>query len=370
LRPQDDKKGKGSGGPLVCHGMVIINSKFLGQRLTGVQRVAFNVSKLLVNKHRERFLLFAPKGPFNPNYAELFAKFPLVVGKTTSVIWEQAELPLFAKQKKALILNLANSGPIFYKSNVVVIHDLLWLKYPQSYSSTFRKWYAFMIPRLVKNALKIVTVSKASKQDILENLKVSEEKIEVIYPGVDVNTFKPLDLKRENFILWVGSRRFYKNLHGLLRAFNILKEKHKVEHKLILVGINAENVKDVIRESVANEIIFVPEADDLTLLNFYNRASLFVFPSLYEGFGLPPLEAMACGCPVVASRTGGLPEVCGDAAVYCDPYDPEDIAETMYKVITTDELRNELVKRGLYRAKMFSWERTAEGLLKVLEEVA
>jgi glycosyltransferase involved in cell wall biosynthesis len=351
--------------------MVIINSKFLIQNLTGVQRVAFNVSKLLVDKYKDRFLLFAPKGAFNPKYAELLAKDPsFITGKTSSVVWEQIELPIFAKRKNAVILNLGNSGPIFYKRNVVVIHDLLWLRFPKSYSSTFRAWYASMIPRLLKNALKIITVSKASKQDILENFKIPGEKIEVIYPGVDLKTFKPLDLKRENFILWVGSTRFHKNLHGLLKAFMILKEGYKIEHKLTLVGICAENVKDIISESLTKGIIFIKEADDLTLSNLYNRASFFVFPSLYEGFGLPPLEAMACGCPVVVSNAGSLPEVCGEGAVYCDPYDPEDIAHAMYKVLTSEDLRKELIKKGLERSKMFSWERTAEQVLKVIEEIA
>lgn len=351
--------------------MVIINSKFLVQKLTGVQRVAFNVSKLLVEKYKDRFLLFAPKGHFNPKYAELLAKEPsLIIGKTSSVVWEQIELPFFAKLKKAVILNLGNSGPIFYKRNVVVIHDLLWLKFPKSYSSTFRAWYAFMIPRLLKNALKIITVSKASKQDILENFKISEEKIEVIYPGVDIKTFKPLTLKRENFILWVGSTRFYKNLHGLLKAFMILKEGYKIEHKLILVGICAENVKDIISESLAKGVILIKDADDLTLLNLYNRASIFVFPSLFEGFGLPPLEAMACGCPVVVSNAGSLPEVCGDSAVYCNPYDPEDIARAIYEVLSSEELKNCLSQKGLARAKIFSWEKTAEEILKIIEEIA
>jgi len=350
--------------------MVIINSKFLTQNLTGVQRVSFNISKILANKFKERFLLFAPKGLFNPKYAEILkGNLPLLCGQTKGLVWEQIELPLFAKQRDAIILNLGNSGPIFYKKNVVVIHDLLWLKFPQAYSRKFRAWYGFMIPKLLKNASKIITVSKRSRVDILEHFNISEDRLQVVYPSVDVDIFKLLNLKRENFILWVGSMRFYKNIHGLLEAFKILKNAYKIEHKLALVGSDSEKVKGIINKKLAKDIIFIRDVDDIILLNLYNRATLFVFPSLYEGFGLPPLEAMACGCPAVVSNAGSLPEVCGDAVVYCNPYDPEDIARAMYEVLNSEDLRNYLVQKGFERVKMFSWEKTAREILKIIEEV-
>jgi glycosyltransferase involved in cell wall biosynthesis len=351
--------------------MLIINSKFLTQNITGVQRFAFNVAIKLSQIKNNNLLFFSPNGDFKPFYEEFFKKnFLIVKGRTRGIIWEQIELPLFAKRKKATILNLGNSGPVFYNKNVTVIHDLLWLKYPEAYSKLFIKWYSFMVPRLIRNSLKIVTVSQTSKKDIMNYFKIAEDKISVVYPGVDKTIFRPLKLKREDFILWVGSLKAYKNFYGLIGAFKILRQKYKISHRLILAGYGVEKLREKFPGKIRDDVVFIDKVNDEILINLYNRADLFVFPSFYEGFGLPPLEAMACGCPVVVSNAGSLPEVCGDAAVYCNPYDPEDIARAIYEVLSSEELRNYLSQKGLERAKIFSWEKTAEEILKIIEEVA
>ena len=348
--------------------MIIINSKFLTQNITGVQRFAFNVAIKL--SQIKNVLFFSPNGEFKTFYKGLLKKnIPIMKGHTRGIIWEQIELSLFAKRKKAIILNLGNSGPFFYNKNVTVIHDLLWLKYPEAYSKPFIKWYSFMIPRLIKNSLKIITVSQTSKRDIVNYFKIAEDKISVIYPGINKNVFKFLKLKREDFILWVGSLKYYKNVYGLIEAFKILKQNYKISHRLVLAGYGVEKLKEKLDDKIKNDIDFIEKVNDKKLLNLYNRAFLFVFPSFYEGFGFPPLEAMACGCPVVVSNSGSLPEICGDAAVYCNPYDPQDIAKAMYAVLSSQELRNQLIQKGFERAKMFSWEKTANEILKIIEEV-
>jgi len=351
--------------------MLIINSKFLTQNITGVQRFAFNVAIKLSQIKNNNLLFFSPNGDFKPFYEEFFKKdFLIVKGRTKGIIWEQIELPLFAKRKKAIILNLGNSGPVFYNKNITVIHDLLWLKFPEAYSKLFVKWYSFMVPRLIRNSLKIITVSQTSKKDIMNYFKIAEDKISVVYLGIDKTIFRPLRLKREDFILWVGSLKAYKNFYGLIDAFKILKQKYKISHRLILAGYGVEKLREKFPDKIRDDVVFIDKVNDEILINLYNRADLFVFPSFYEGFGLPPLEAMACGCPVVVSNAGSLSEVCGDAAVYCNPYDPEDIARAIYEVLSSEELKNYLSQKGLERAKIFSWEKTAEEILKIIEEVA
>uniref|UniRef100_A0A7V5XFI1 Glycosyltransferase family 1 protein n=1 Tax=Thermodesulfobacterium geofontis TaxID=1295609 RepID=A0A7V5XFI1_9BACT len=350
--------------------MVIINSKFLVQNITGVQRFAFNVAIKLAKLKNDNLLFFMPNKKFNYFYENLFKEnIPIIKGYTRGIIWEQIELPFFAKRKKAIILNLGNSGPIFYNKNVTIIHDLLWLKYPEAYSKLFTKWYSFMIPRLIKNSLKVITVSQTSKRDIVDHFKIAEDKIAVIYPGVDRSVFKPLNLERENFILWVGSLKFYKNVHGLIEAFKILKQNYKIPYKLTIAGYGVGELRGKIDEKIRDDVDFVDKVKDEILLKLYNRALVFVFPSFYEGFGLPPLEAMACGCPVVVSDTGGLPEVCGDAGIYCNPQDPYDIARAIYEVISSKELRGSLIKKGLERANLFSWEKTAREILNIVKEL-
>ena len=350
--------------------MVIINSKFLVQNLTGVQRVAFNVAMKLAQLQKHNFLIFMPNKKIKHFYKDLFKQgIPIIKGFTQGLIWEQIELPLFAKRKRAIILNLGNSGPVFYDKNITLIHDLLWLKYPNSYSTMFSKWYAFMIPKLIKNSLKIVTVSQTSKRDIVEYFNIPEEKVSVVYPGVDTNLFKPLNFERENFILWVGSAKFYKNIYGLINAYRILMFDYKISYKLFIVGFDSAKIKLNLEKELVENITFIDKVNDEVLLNLYNRALVFVFPSFYEGFGLPPLEAMACGCPVVVSEAGSLPEVCGDSAIYCNPYDPHNIARSIYQVITSKELRDFLVKKGLERVKFFSWDRTAKEIINIIEEL-
>jgi len=351
--------------------MVIINSKFLVQNLTGVQRFAFNVAIKLVQLKSDNLLFFMPNKKFNLFYENLFKQnIPIIKGFTRGIIWEQIELPLFAKRKKAIILNPGNSGPVFYDKNITVIHDLLWLKYPKSYSKMFLKWYSFMIPKLVKNSLRIITVSQTSKRDIVKYFNILEDKVSVVYPGVDTNLFKPLNLERENFILWIGSAKFYKNIYGLINAYRILLFDYKIPYKLFIVGFDLSKIKLKVEEELKENINFIENVNDEVLLNLYNHASVFVFPSFYEGFGLPPLEAMACGCPVIVSKAGSLPEVCGDAAIYCNPYDPQDIARLIYEVITSKELRNFLVKKGLERVKLFSWDKTAKEIINIIEELS
>ena len=234
--------------------------------------------------------------------------------------------------------------------------------------------------RGAKKAEKVITTSQCIKKDITEYLKIPEDKIEIVYIGLDHRKFKIIEKPHidyfdpEHFnILYVGSELPRKNLPTLIKAFYRLKKKLP-EVKLIKVGgavwqKGREELNELIKElNLEKDVLFAGQAEE-SLPLFYNAADLFVFPSLYEGFGLPPLEAMACGCPVIASEYGSLPEVLGNAPLFIDPLDIEGFAANMYEALTNNSLKEELIKKGLERSKMFTLKKYAEETINVYEEI-
>ncbi len=228
---------------------------------------------------------------------------------------------------------------------------------------------------------RIIVISDYIKRSAMELFKFPESKLKTIYLGIDTGVFKvyaPQDLLHvkeryslpHNFILFVGSIEPRKNLKNLLLSYRILREKTGRDFKLVLAGFKGWENKAImdLLDSVRNEVLYIGYIPDEELGKLYNLADLFVFPSFYEGFGLPPLEAMACGCPVVTSRAASLPEVCGDAAYYVDPYDTESIADGMYNVLIDSLLRQNLINKGLERSRLFSWKDSAQEHLKTFEE--
>ena len=261
-------------------------------------------------------------------------------------------------------LDLVGGGPCLIRRPN--LHDALWLHL--DYSG-------------VAKAAKIVVPSNHTKNDLIRYLGVPEEKVVVIYHGVD-EAFRPVEGPRPcegPYILYVGSEHPRKNLATLLRAFSLMKREHPElrDVKLVKAGRVGggeepyrERTLRLIEElGLKRDVIFIDWVPQERLAALYSQAELFAFPSIYEGFGWPPLEAMACGCPVVASNSTSLPEVLGDAAMYADPSSPEAWAEAMERVLTSDTLRRDLSRRGLERAKRFTWSRAAEQLLRVYEEV-
>jgi len=278
-----------------------------------------------------------------------------------------------SKGQNGMLLCLGNTAPLFYKKKVVTIHDLGFLRYPHWYSKKFYYFYKFLIPRIAKNPLKIITVSEFSKKEILDIIGLNDSTIEVVYSGIAAR-FLNLDEKKsknnnDNYILAVSSLSPNKNFSRVVEAFTKL---HLNDTKLVIAGIANRNfANDSLYNLVDNQqnVILTGYVDDDELLNLYSHAKLFIYPSLYEGFGLPPLEAMACGCPCVVSKAASLPEVCGDAALYCDPYSIDDIADKISRLLVDEKLRAELIEKGLERVKLFSWQKTAEQVLKIIDDV-
>jgi len=233
----------------------------------------------------------------------------------------------------------------------------------------------------IRKAIRLIAVSHHTKKDLAKYLKIPEEKVTVIYEGVDHNIFKPTSGPRplpQPYILFVGSEHPRKNLDTLLKAFSLLKKRGEFEGlKLLKVGkagggeadFRKQTLRKVRELGLESEVIFTDFVPTSDLPLYYSHAECFVFPSLYEGFGFPPLEAMACGCPVVVSNVTSLPEIVGDAGLGVPPLDAEALAGAISAILKDAKLREELKLKGMSRARRFSWERAAQETLNFYWEV-
>lgn len=318
---------------------------------------------------------------------------PLAVGE---VLWGAYRLPglltvgqwqiacLAHRLRLDLVHDPTGVMPLLLTSvaRVLTIHDAIPYVCPQT--STRLDWLIFhgWLPWAVRRADAIVTVSRRSREDIVTHLPVSPERVAVVPLAAD-QRFRPMKKAEiepvlrgcgieRPYILYVGSLESRKNLPRLLEAYDRLRQR-STPWKLVVVGARkwkSSPIFDTVhRLGLEPYVQFTGYVPDEHLPALYSGADLFVFPSLYEGFGLPPLEAMACGTPVVCSNAASLPEVVGDAAVTVDPYDVDALAEAMHRVLADRELREDLRARGLARARQFTWERTARETLAVYREV-
>lgn len=265
------------------------------------------------------------------------------------------------------------------ESNKVItsIHDFSFILYEDFHPRERIEYFEKNFFKNIKSSNAIICFSEFTKREILERLHFGEEKVFVIYHGIDhklfkVNTQKNANIQLpEKFILCVGSVEPRKNLIGLLKAYEILNDELKKNYHLVLAGFKGWNNTEImsIIEQNKEYIHYLGYLSDDELVEVYNRSSLFVYPSFYEGFGLPPLEAMACGTPVITSNVSSMPEVCGDAALYCDPYNIDDIKEKIETLLENEALRAELRQKGLERAKLFTWKKAAAAHMRIFEEV-
>jgi len=347
---------------------LVVNAKFLSQPITGVQRFASELSKKL-RDFDEKIIFVSPKNIIHNDLAQELDARP--VGKKTGVLWEQYELPKYLKSlDKPLLINLANAAPINYQNQIVTIHDLGFKIKPEWYSKLFSYYYNFLIPRIAKNSKLILTVSNCSKTDLIQYLKVPEYKVKVIYNSVSEDFKLPLNKKAvEPYILAVSSLDPRKNFNNLIQAFNLVKS---LNFKLIIVG--AENkifTKPEFKRLIQNNknIVLTGYISDAKLIDLYQNATAFIYPSFYEGFGIPPLEAMACGCPTIVSKVSSMPEIFKDACHYVDPYCIEDIARGIELVLNNDMYRTELCRRGLEIVEKYSWADSAKKLVQVINSI-
>ncbi len=268
--------------------------------------------------------------------------------------------------------------------SVITVHDLAFLLYPRFLTRQSARYYG-QVDLAARQADHIIAVSESTKRDTIRLLGVPEEKITVIYeaahpvfvPTADQNKLTQIRAQYNlpaDFILFVGTIEPRKNLPTLLRAFRRLRDNYKSEAILAIAGNRgwlADDVDKIISElKLGDTVRFLGGVHNEELVYLYNAAQVFVFPSFYEGFGLPPLEAMACGTPVIVSNVSSLPEVVGDAGMLINPEDVEGLTVAMWRVLSDEKLRREMSQKGLKRAQIFSWERAARETLDVYRKVA
>ena len=310
------------------------------------------------------------------------------------ILKTRANIPVFSVREQALLpFEVKRSSPdlIHYpnfnmplaggKPVVVTIHDLIYYLNFGACPNRLAYLYArFMFKRVVKKAQKIIAVSEFTKKEIVRHLGVEEKKVAVIYHGVSP-LYRPVEgLTRKTalsrygikggYVFYVGTHQPRKNLVRLVQAFVSIKDK---EHQLVIAGKidprRAELYNIVKEKGLEGRILFIGFVPEEDLPALYSGAAAFVFPSLSEGFGRPPLEAMACGAPVVSSNVTSLPEVVGDAGILVDPADAGAIADGIDRLLASPMLRSELREKGFERIKKFSWEAAAKKTLRVYEEV-
>ena len=268
--------------------------------------------------------------------------------------------------------------PLLFRGiQITTIHDLFHIA-DENYNKTLiMKIYARgMLSAALRKSRIVFTDSNFTLSEMIKYKLPGVEKVRVINIGASfANIEKPLE-NNDKYIVYVGNIKPHKNLKRLITAYKILHEKYNIKLPLMIVGEADSFITGIpgFREEIADSawskwITFTGKVSDEKLISIYQKASILVLPSLYEGFGLPPLEAMACGCPCVVSNVASLPEVCGEAALYCDPYDVQDIARKIYELIVNDDLRETLIAKGFKQVETYKWENTATFIVKALEEV-
>ena len=337
------------------------------------------------DQHTEYILLCRPQdaavaAELGPN----FRSVP-VTSKPYS-IGEQLWIPISLMRQRAQLLHEPHYvlPPATRCRSVVTIHDCIHLMFPQYLPGSAAHLYARLsMWSAVRASNRILTVSEASKRDILHFFDVSPAKIAVIYNAIDERFLAPpdeerMDLVRQRyqldhpFLLYVGNIKPHKNLERLIDAFGRVRARRVDDLRLVIIGDEISKYpplrQAVHRHRLDKHVRFLGFQPYDTLAAFYRLARAFVFPSLYEGFGLPPLEAMACGTPVVTSNVSSLPEIAGGAAVLVDPYDSASIADGITRAVTDESLRTELIARGLARAREFSWTESVAAIHRIYME--
>lgn len=346
--------------------MIIINARFLTQNTTGVQRFAIEICRELI-KSDLNVCFVAPVNILNNEIADEFNVKK--IGFLTGHLWEQITLQIYVKRKKAILLSLCNTAPLFLKKQIITIHDLSFKLYPEWNSKIFSLVYNTMIPIIAHNSKHILTVSNSSKEELINELNISKEKISVVYNAVSPVFLEQEELEpefvenkeQEDFILTVSSFHPRKNLTRLIRAFLSLPDKRL---KLYIVGNFDKNFafdKQILKE-LDVRIKILTGINDLELKKIYKAAKLFVFPSLYEGFGIPLIEAMSCGTPVCVSNLAVFKEVCGSNAIYFNPRDIDDMTDKI-------KLSIENPKPISNHFKRYSWKISSDTVKFLISDI-
>ncbi|HLR24628.1 MAG TPA: glycosyltransferase family 1 protein [Fodinibius sp.] len=340
-----------------------INGHFLPQTVAGVQRYAYEIIRQF-EQQGHSFRYVKPPGSLQSD--------------TLRQLWMQGVMP-FKMKGDELLWSPTNIGPVAKKNHVITLHDISDQLYPEWFDRKYVQWRSFILPPLLKRVKGIITVSEYSKQTILEQFPFTKGKVKVIYNGVETDHFYSRDrqeiaaLRRKfdlhkPFVITVGSLDPRKNLNGLLEAWNQLPEMMRKETDLVVAGGGMKTFAFEIKEKIDNSVRFLGYVPDADLPGLYTAAEAFIYPSLFEGFGLPVLEAMACRTPVITSNSSSLQELADGYALTVDPHNSTAIAQALQRMLDSRKLRNELVEKAYSYARGFKWSVSAKKTYDYLKE--
>ncbi len=361
---------------------IVFDMTFPSQLKTGTRVYAYQLLETLQASSEDRFTgLSAPQiwtGGGIPGKA---------LRMIWNTLWIQAVLPYELRQVQAdLLFAPSFIAPLFLPCPLVLtIHDTAYLVHPEYSDALWSLYLRVFLPRVARKAEAVITSSQSSKRDIVRYYHVEPGKVHVIYYGVDSNfrritEKKPLQGIRDKyglntpFLLFVGAQEKRKNIPRLVEALDLLRRAGTYsQHKLVLVGPRGKGTSEVERTiarlRLEEQVVFLGYISEEDLPLLYNAADLFAFPSLYEGFGFPLVEAMACGTPVVASNTSSIPEVARNAALLFDPKNSSDIAAQIHRVLSDDVMKQKMIEAGLQQARRFSWDDAAIRTMEVCRNV-
>jgi len=365
---------------------VIINATNIGYKYHGIGVYSLNILKELTRLSTDlNFIVYLNKS-CEPHIKEINFPDNFMVKWVSSIISPDKNFKghilrlmysnyLSVKYWKYLLFNTSQCEINFFRKNqVVTIHDVIPLLFKE-YHRKLYPYFKIILTYGLKYAKYVLTPSEHSKDLLQQIYNLPDERIKFIHNGastIGMNKKVTDNNPEGKFILYIGRITKMKNIKNLLKAYSLIGDK--IDHKLVIVGDNETTLQMEMKfarlsSEIKKRVIFKQDIDEESKCALMKNASLLVFASLYEGFGLPPLEAMACGCPVIVSDNSSLPEVCGEAAYYVNPHNPSDISEGIITVLNNKTLRNELINNGLERAKQFSWTNSAKEHLNVLEHL-
>ena len=356
---------------------IYINGRFLTQRITGAQRYSLEILRAI-----DHLVALDDVGDFS---FEVLAPQRLVqdarlshikvrnVGYFGGQIWEQIELPYFAHN--GFLLNFCNNAPVIKKNQIVTIHDAAVYSFPTMVRPLFRYWYRILHHLLAWRVQDFITVSKYSACELNKYYHIPLKNLHVIYNAVDhmdrlvpdETIFEKKNINRGNYVLALSTLSPSKNFQLIVKTAK-LSSMHNVQ--FLFAGGQSRQIMRKLDWEISDlprNIQFLGYVSDEQLLALYRNAGCFVYPSFYEGFGIPPIEAMRCGCPVIVSKCASLPEVCRGAAIYCDPYDCEELSKNILSLLRNNILRDKLRVDGVKFSHEYSWEESAKQVIELLK---
>lgn len=370
---------------------IAVNTRMLiTGKMEGIGYYTFETMKRLVSRHLEHEFIFVFDRPYNPNFIFSDNITPVVVSPPARhpilwYLWYEWGLPsLFKKYNPDLFVStdgyLSLSSPV---PTLAVMHDLNFEHFPNDLPFFNRLYYRYYFPKFASNSKRIVAVSEFTKNDLIETYAVEPSKIDVVYNGVNEKFTAVSEAVRaatmhkfskgKPYFLFVGALHKRKNITGLLKAFDAFKKSTSSPIQLLLAGQKrwwTEDMEKAFAEMVyKDEVIFTGRVAFEDLLNITASAFALTYVSVFEGFGIPIIEAMRCRVPVITSNVTSMPEVAGDAALLCDPFSVSSMTDAMLQIYADESLRKNLIAKGFERQKYFSWQQTADGLWKSIEKM-